>query len=391
MKRTYDPMKIEKIIKDLEASQAKTIDLVASDSWPSAKVRKALSSPLVGVYAEGYPGKRYYAGFNHNGKDMIDELEKAVQELARRAFNTNYHVNVQAHSGSEANFIAYNALMSPGDRMMGMKLSHGGHLTHGHPRNRSGQEYKVLQYGVDENGLIDYAVLEKLARKHKPKVIVSGASAYPRVIDFRKVSRITKAVGAYHVADIAHIAGLVATGYHPSPFETGVDVVTMTTHKTLNGPRGALIFCKPELADKIDRSLFPESQGGPHLHTIASIGLMLQEVLSPEFSRFMAQVKSNAETLANELRQEYGFEIVSGGTDNHLVLVDLRNKGINGKEAEDLLSRNGIRANKNTIPEDTSPLKPSGIRFGTTVITRRGYKESGVKKLAKKIAKILNK
>ncbi len=384
-------MKIEKIIKDLEASQANTIDLVASDCWPSTKVRKALSSPLVGVYAEGYPGKRYYAGFNHNGKDMIDELEKAVQGLARKAFSTNHHVNVQAHSGSEANFVVYNALMSSGDKMMGMKLSHGGHLTHGHPRNRSGQEYEVLQYGVDKNDIIDYVELEKLARKHKPKVIVSGASAYPRVINFGKISRIAQAVGAYHVADISHIAGLVATGYHPSPFKAGVDVITMTTHKTLNGPRGALIFCKPELADKIDRSLFPESQGGPHLHTIASIGLMLQEVLEPNYSKLMGQVKSNAETLARELKQKYGFEIMTEGTDNHLVLVDLRNKGINGKEAEDLLSKNGIRANKNTIPEDTSPLKPSGIRFGTTVITRRGYKEPEVKKLAKKIAKILDK
>ena len=384
-------MKIEKIIKYLEVSQANTTDLVASDSWPSLKVRKALSSRLVGVYAEGYPNKRYYAGFEYMGKNMIDELEKAVQELARKAFNTNYHVNVQAHSGSEANFIVYNALMSPNDKMMGMKLSHGGHLTHGHSKNRSGQEYKVLQYGVGENNRIDYKELEKLALGYKPRVIVSGASAYPRTIDFKKISKIAKKVGAYHVADIAHIAGLVAVGLHVSPFSAGVDVVTMTTHKTLNGPRGALIFCKPGLADKIDRSLFPESQGGPHLHTIASIGLMLEEVLDPKFSKFMAQVCSNAKVLAYELKHKYDFKIVSDGTDNHLVLVDLTGKGLNGKEAEELLSENGIRANKNTIPGDVSPLKPSGIRFGTTVVTARRYKEKEMRNLAKKIAKILTK
>jgi len=384
-------MKIEKIIKNLEVSQINTVDLVASDSWPSAKVRKALSSKLVGVYAEGYPNKRYYAGFEYMGKNMIDELEKTVQELARKAFNTNYHVNVQAHSGSEANFIVYNALMSPNDKMMGMKLSHGGHLTHGHPKNRSGQEYKVLQYGVGENDHIDYKELEKLALKYKPKVIVSGASAYPRAIDFKKISKIAKKISAYHVADIAHIAGLVVAGLHASPFDAGVDVITMTTHKTLNGPRGSLIFCKPELADKIDRSLFPESQGGPHLHTIASMGLMLEEVLAPKFSEFMTQVCLNAETLAHELKGKYGFKIVSGGTDNHLVLVDLTDKGLNGKEAEELLSKNGIRANKNTIPGDLSPLKPSGIRFGTTVVTARRYKEKEMRSLAKKIAKILTK
>jgi glycine hydroxymethyltransferase len=389
MEIDYDPMKIEKIIEDLETAQANTIDLVASDSWPSAKVRKALSSPLVGVYAEGYPGKRYYAGFNFMGKNMVDELEKAVQKLAQRAFSTKYHVNVQAHSGSEANFIVYNALMSPNDKMMGMKLSHGGHLTHGHPKNRSGQEYRVLQYGVNEKGIIDYKELEKLAVKYKPKVIVSGASAYPRDIDFARISSISKRVGAYHVADIAHTAGLVATGYCPSPFEADVDVVTMTTHKTLSGPRGALIFCKPELAKKIDRSVFPESQGGPHLHTIASIGLMLREVLKPKFHHFMAQVQANAMTLAYELKK-YGFDIVSGTTDNHLVLIDLRNvKGMNGEKAEKLLSKKGIRANKNTVPGDTSPLRPSGIRFGTTVVTARRYKEAGMKKLAKRIAETL--
>jgi len=384
-------MKIEKIIKNLEVSQINTVDLVASDSWPSAKVRKALSSTLVGVYAEGYPNKRYYAGFNYAGKNMIDELEKTVQKLAQKAFNTKYHVNVQAHSGSEANFIVYNALMSPNDKMMGMQLSHGGHLTHGHSKSRSGKEYRVLQYGVGKDEHIDYKELGKLALKYKPKVIVSGASAYPRVIDFKKISKIAKKVGAYHVADIAHIAGLVVAGLHVSPFDAGVDVVTMTTHKTLNGPRGALIFCKPELADKIDRSLFPESQGGPHLHTIASMGLMFEEVLDSKFSGFMTQVCLNAKVLAHELKHKYDFKIVSGGTDNHLVLVDFTNKGLNGKEAEELLSKNGIRANKNTIPGDTSPLRPSGIRFGTTVVTARRYKEKGMRDLAKKIAKILTK
>ncbi len=382
-------MKIEKIIKDLEECQLDTIDLVASDSWPSIKVRKALSSSLVGVYAEGYPGKRYYAGFNCHGKNMIDELESTVQNLAKKAFKTNYHINVQAHSGAEANFVAFNALMKPGDKLMGMKLSHGGHLTHGHPINLSGKRYKTLQYGVNKKGLIDYGELEKLALEYKPKVIISGASAYSRYIDFKKITKIAKKVGAYHMADIAHIAGLVAAKLHPSPFDADVDVITMTTHKTLQGPRGALIFCKPELAKQIDRSIFPESQGGPHLHTIAAIGVMLEEILNSKFSKFMKQVKSNAELLACELKDKYGFKIVTGGTDNHLILVDLRNKGVNGKEAEDILSKNGIRSNKNTIPDDSSPMNPSGIRFGTTVITARGFKEVKIKKLAKQIASVL--
>lgn len=383
-------MKIGTLIKKIEMVQKETIDLVASDSWPSAKVRKALSSTLVGVYAEGYPGKRYYAGFEYRGKNLIDELESNVRELARSAFRTDYHVNVQAHSGTEANFIVYNALMQPGNKLMGMKLSHGGHLSHGHSINRSGREYKTLQYGVDKNGIIDYEMLEKLALDFKPKIIVSGASAYSRGIDFKKITKIAKKIGAYHMADIAHPAGLVAAGIFPSPFDAGADVVTMTTHKTLQGPRGALIFCKPELAQDIDRSAFPVSQGGPHLHTIAAIGVMLEEVLQPRFSSFAHQVLRNAQTLSDELKK-HGFEIVSGGTDSHLILVDLRNKGIDGQEAQDRLIKSGIRANKNTIPDDTSPFKPSGIRFGTTVVTARGYKRKDIKKLAGKINSILTK
>jgi glycine hydroxymethyltransferase len=325
------------------------------------------------------------------GKNMIDELESTVQELAQRVFRTGHHVNVQAHSGSEANFIIYNALMERGDILMGMKLSHGGHLTHGHPINRSGKEYEVVQYGVDKDGLIDYKEVRKLARGHRPKVIVCGASAYSRKIDFGKFKRIAKEVGAYLVADVSHIAGHIAVGLHPSPFDADADVVMMTTHKTLQGPRGAIIFCKSELAKKIDRSVFPESQGGPHLHTIAAMGIMLQEILRPQFSRFMYQINLNAHTLAQELKNKYGFEIVTGGTDNHLVLVDLRNKGITGAEAETLLSKHGIRVNKNTIPDDKSPREPSGIRLGTTVVTAKKYKEARMRKIAKQIAEILTK
>lgn len=378
-------MKIKDLIKKELARQKKVINLIPSENYPSKEVLAALGSQLTSKYAEGYPGKRYYPG-----NEINDQIELETQNLARKVFglNKSWFVNVQPYSGSPANIAVYLALMKPGEILMGMELTSGGHLTHGHKVNFSGRFYKSVQYGVDERGLIDYDEIKRLVKKHKPKIIVSGSTAYPRKIDFKKFGQIAKSVGAYHLADISHIAGLVAAGLHQSPFPYS-DIVTTTTHKTLRGPRGAVIFSKDkEVSEKINRAVFPGLQGGPHMNTIAAMGIAFEEALKPSFKKYQGQVVKNAKVLADELKKQ-GFNLVSGGTDNHLILVDLKNKDISGREAQDRLEKVGIIANRNTVPGDKSPFNPSGIRLGTPAVTTRGAKEKDMIKIAGKIAEIL--
>lgn len=378
-------MRIKDLIKKELARQKKVINLIPSENYPSKDVLAVLGSQLTSKYAEGYPGKRYYPG-----NEINDQIEIEVHNLARKIFNLNknWQVNVQPYSGSPANIAVYWALMEPGDILMGMELVSGGHLTHGHKVNFSGMSYKVIQYGLNKNGFIDYDEVSKLAKKYKPKIIVSGATAYPRKIDFKKFGRIAKFVGAYHLADISHIAGLVAAKFHQSPFSY-VDVVTTTTHKTLRGPRGAVIFSKDkEIGEKIDKAVFPGLQGGPHLNTVAAMGVAFEEALRPDFKNYIKQVVRNAKVLSQELKKQ-GFNLASGGTDNHIVLIDLKNKGISGMEAQDRLEKAGIIANRNTVPGDKSPFRPSGLRFGTPAETTRGAKEKDMVKIARKISEIL--
>lgn len=357
------------------------LELIPSENFPSRAVLEALGSVFNNKYAEGYPGKRYYGG-----NEFIDTVENLAIERAKRLFGCE-HVNVQPYSGSPANIAVYFALMDFGDRLMGMNLSQGGHLTHGHKVNFSGKAYEVVQYGVDEKThLIDYDQVRKLAEEHRPKILLSGATAYPRKIDFREFAEIAKDVGAVSMADIAHIAGLVVGGVHPSPFPE-TDVVTTTTHKTLRGPRGAIIMCKEKYAKDIDRAVFPGMQGGPHEHAIAAKAVAFREAMRPEFREYAKQIVKNAKALADSLIDN-GFTLVSGGTDNHLILVDLRNNGLTGGEAETALDRAGITVNKNTIPFDPrSPFDPSGIRLGTPTLTTRGMKEGEMKEVGSLIAK----
>ena len=378
-------MSIKSLIKKELARQKKVINLIPSENYPSKDVLAALGSQLTSKYSEGYPRRRYYGG-----NEVIDEIELRVQDLARKVFNLgkNWQVNVQPYSGSPANIAVYLALMKPGDVLIGMELAGGGHLTHGHRVNFSGMFYKAVQYSISEKGLIDYEEIKRLAKKNKPKIIVSGSTAYPRKIEFKKIGQIAKSVGAYHLADISHIAGLVAAKAHQSPFPY-TDVVTTTTHKTLRGPRGAVIFSKDkDIALKIDRAVFPGLQGGPHINTIAAIGVCFEEALRSDFKKYQRQVVKNAQVLAAELKK-HRFNLVSGGTDNHLILVDLKNKNISGREAQDLLEKAGIIANRNTVPGDTSPFSPSGLRLGTPAATTQGMKERDMVKIAKKIAHIL--
>lgn len=392
-------MSIKSLIKKELNRQKKVINLIPSENYPSKDVLAALGSQLTSKYAEGYPGKRYYPGNEFN-----DEIERETQRLALRIFGLSekvWHVNVQPYSGSPANIAVYLALLKQGDSLMGMQLTHGGHLTHGHKVNFSGMFYKVIQYGVDEKtGRIDYNQVARHARKYKPKIIVSGTTAYPRKIDFKKFGQIAKSIGAYHLADISHIAGLVAAKLHPSPFPYA-DIVTTTTHKTLRGPRGAIIFSKKGFSDSIDKAVFPGLQGGPHINTIAAIGVCLEEALKPAFKKYAQQIVKNAKTLAKELKK-YGFNLVSDGTDNHIILIDLKNpegsasgglngagKGIDGMTAQNLLEEEGIIANRNTVPGDQSPFKPSGIRLGTPAVTTQGMKEKDMVKIAKMIYEIL--
>ena len=359
--------------------QRDNIELIASENFVSPAVMDAMGTHLTNKYAEGYPGKRYYGGCVN-----VDVIENLARDRAKELFGCD-HVNVQPHSGSQANIAVYFAMLEPGDTILGMNLSHGGHLTHGSPVNLSGKYFNVIPYGVDETGFIDYEEFEKIAKECKPKMIVAGASAYARIIDFEKISKIAKEVGAYFMVDIAHIAGLVAAGVHPSPVPYA-DFVTTTTHKTLRGPRGGMIMCKAEYAAQIDKAIFPGTQGGPLMHIIAAKAVCFKEALSDEYKEYIRQVVKNAKTLAQALIDE-GLDIVSGGTDNHLMLVDLRKVNITGKDAEKLLDEVRITCNKNTIPFDPqSPFVTSGIRLGTPAVTKRGMKEDDMKEIASIIA-----
>ena len=358
--------------------QKRGLELIASENLVSEAVMLAMGTPLTNKYAEGYPAKRYYGGC-----ECVDVVEKIAIERACKLFGAE-HANVQPHSGAQANTAVYFALIKPGDTVMGMNLAHGGHLTHGSPVNISGSYYNFVPYGVNDEGFIDYDVFEKTAKEVKPKLIVAGASAYPRVIDFERISKVAKEIGAYFMVDMAHIAGLVAAGVHPSPVPYA-DVVTTTTHKTLRGPRGGLILCREELAKAIDKAIFPGTQGGPLMHTIAAKAVCFGEALKPEFKEYQEQIVKNAKTLADTLLSE-GFNLVSGGTDNHLMLLDLRPFSITGKELEKRLDECYITVNKNAIPNDPEkPFVTSGVRIGTPAVTSRGLKEEDMVVLGKLI------
>jgi glycine hydroxymethyltransferase len=356
--------------------QEQNIELIASENFTSEAVMEAMGSALTNKYAEGYPHKRYYGGC-----EIVDEVETLAIERLKKLFGAE-HANVQPHSGSQANMAVYFSVLKPGDTVLGMNLSHGGHLTHGSPVNFSGKLFNFVSYGVDkETEEIDYNEVRKLALEHKPKMIVAGASAYPRVIDFAKFREICDEIGAYFMVDMAHIAGLIAAGKHPSPVPYA-DFVTTTTHKTLRGPRGGAILCKEQYAKDLDKNIFPGMQGGPLMHVIAAKAVCFEEALKNEYNDYIDQVVKNAKVLAEELKN-YGFRLISGGTDNHLMLVDLTNKNITGKDAEKLLDTVGITVNKNTIPFETlSPFVTSGIRIGTPAVTTRGFKEEEMKKIA---------
>ena len=358
--------------------QKRGLELIASENLVSEAVMLAMGTPLTNKYAEGYPAKRYYGGC-----ECVDVVEKIAIERACKLFGAE-HANVQPHSGAQANTAVYFALIKPGDTVMGMNLAHGGHLTHGSPVNISGSYYNFVPYGVNDDGFIDYDEFETTAKEVKPKLIVAGASAYPRVIDFERISKVAKEVGAYFMVDMAHIAGLVAAGVHPSPVPYA-DVVTTTTHKTLRGPRGGLILCREALAKAIDKAIFPGTQGGPLMHTIAAKAVCFGEALKPEFKEYQEQIAKNAKALADTLLKE-GFNLVSGGTDNHLMLLDLRPFSITGKELEKRLDECYITVNKNAIPNDPEkPFVTSGVRIGTPAVTSRGLKEEDMVTLGKLI------
>ena len=380
--KQQDP-KVQEMIELELGRQRNKLEMIASENFVSQAVMEAQGSVLTNKYAEGYPYKRYYGGCEY--VDMVEEL---AIERAKQLFGAE-HVNVQPHSGSQANFGVYFALLEPGDTIMGMNLSHGGHLTHGSPVNVSGKYFNIIPYGVDaETGRIDYDEMRKIAQEHKPKMIIGGGSAYSRQIDFKTMADIAHEVGAIFMVDMAHFAGLVAAGLHPNPVEYA-DIVTTTTHKTLRGPRGGMIMCKEEYAKAIDKSIFPGIQGGPLMHVIAAKAVALGEALQPEFKEYAKQVIVNAQTLAETLQQE-GFTIVSGGTDTHVLLVDLRTVGLTGKVAEHVLDEVGITCNKNTIPFDPeSPFVTSGIRLGTPALTTRGLHAEDMKEIASIISLVL--
>ena len=366
---------------ELEKSrQQNKLELIASENFVSKAVMEAQGTVLTNKYAEGYPGARYYGGCEY-----VDIVERLAIERAKSLFGAD-HANVQAHSGAQANMAVYFALLKPGDTIMGMNLSHGGHLTHGSPVNMSGKYFKIVPYGVDEEThRIDYDKLREIALASKPQMLVAGASAYPRIIDFAAMSAIAKEAGALFMVDMAHIAGLVAAGLHPSPVPFA-DVVTSTTHKTLRGPRGGLILCKAEYAKAIDKAVFPGIQGGPLMHVIAAKAVAFKEAMSSEFKAYQEQIVKNAAALAASLTAE-GFTLVSGGTDNHLLLVDVRSQNLTGKEAEKLLDEVGVTVNKNTIPFDpASPFVTSGVRIGVAALTSRAMNESEMKVIGQIIA-----
>ena len=364
--------------------QRNKIELIASENFVTTAVMEAMGTVLTNKYAEGYPGHRYYGGCEY-----VDKVETLAIERAKELFGAE-HANVQPHSGANANTAVYFAFLKPGDTIMGMNLSHGGHLTHGSPVNISGTYFNIVPYGVNpETETIDYNELERLAEEHKPKIIVGGASAYPRIIDFERMAEIAHKVGALLMIDMAHVAGLVAAGLHPSPVPYA-DIVTTTTHKTLRGPRGGLILCKEKYAKAIDKAIFPGTQGGPLMHVIAAKAVALHEALQPEFKVYQQAILDNCKALAEGLLSE-GFRLVSNGTDNHLLLVDVRGQGLTGKEAEHLLDEAGLTCNKNTIPFDpASPFVTSGIRLGTAAVTSRGFKQEDLKEVAAIIGLVLN-
>ncbi len=378
--------KLKKLIKKEIERQKETINLIPSENYVSKDILYALGSPLTNKYSEGYPGKRYYPG-----NKIYDEIEEYVKNLALRAFNLSereWSVNVQPYSGSPANIAVYLALMKPKEKLLGFSLTSGGHLTHGHYVNYSGKLFKVKQYSVNpKTGLLDYEEIYKLAKKFKPKVIVSGITAYPRIIDFKKFGEIATEVGAFHLADISHIAGLVLAKLHPSPFPYA-DVVTTTTHKTLRGPRGAIIFMRKELEETINKSVFPGLQGGPHNNVIAAMGIMFEEAMKKNFINYQKQIISNSKKLAEELIKA-GFNLWTNGTDNHLMVIDLKPLNLLGKTAEELLEQANILANRNSLPNDQSPFNPSGLRLGTPAVTTRGMKEREMIKIAEFIKRIL--
>ena len=380
--RNTDPEVCAAMEQEL-ARQRGNLELIASENIVSPAVMAAMGSHLTNKYAEGYPGKRYYGGCEY-----VDIVENLARDRLKELFGCD-HANVQPHSGAQANFAVYFAMLKPGDTIMGMNLSHGGHLTHGSPVNISGSYFHIVPYGVSEaTETIDYDEMERIALECKPKMIVSGASAYPRILDFKRIREICDKVGALMMVDIAHIAGLVAAGLHPNPVPVA-DFVTTTTHKTLRGPRGGVIMCKEQYAKAIDKAVFPGTQGGPLMHTIAAKAVAFKEALSPEFKVYQQQIVKNAAAMAERFTNN-GVRLVSGGTDNHLMLVDLRKEGLTGKELEALLDRAHITANKNTIPfETTSPFITSGVRIGTPSITARGMKETEAIQIADLVTEII--
>lgn len=384
--KNIDPW-IWQLIEAEKRRQQAGLELIPSENYVSRAVLEAMGSILTNKYSEGYPGKRYYGG-----QENIDHIEELAKQRALKIFSVSskdYHVNVQPYSGSPANLAVYVALANFGDTLMGMSLTQGGHLTHGHKVNFSGRAYKFVQYSLRQSDQrLDYDAIWQLAKEAKPKIIVSGATAYPRIIDFKKFQDIAEDVGAIHLADISHVAGLIVAGVHPSPFPS-TDVVTSTTHKTLRGPRGAVILCKQRYAEAIDKAVFPGLQGGPHEHIVAAKAVCFEEALHPNFKKYGQQVIKNAAMLAHELEAR-GYELVAKGTDNHLILIDLSSKGMTGQEAQTVLDEAGITVNKNTVPfEQRSPFDPSGIRLGTPAITTRGLAEPEMKLVAQYIDEAL--
>jgi len=380
----YDPQ-IYELIRQEKARQSGSIRLIPSENYVSRAVMEASGSCLTNKYSEGYPGRRFY-----EGQQVTDLIEKMARERAKELFKAD-HANVQPYSGSVANLAAYAALINPGDKIMGMSHIDGGHLTHGGKVSLTSKFYKSISYPVNpDTGRMDYDQLEALAKKHKPRIIISGATAYPREIDFAIIGQIAKDVGAYHVSDIAHIAGLVVAGIHKSPVPYA-DIVSSTTHKTLRGPRGGMLLCKAEHADKVDRTVFPGLQGGPHMHSLTAVAVALAEADTAEFVAYAKQIVKNSKALAEELL-EYGFNLLSGGTDNHLILIDLRNKNVGGKKLAKALDRARIVTNYNTIPKDPAPpMNPSGLRIGTPAITTRGMKEEQARQIASFINRVVDK
>ncbi len=384
--------KVFDYIAQEEQRQQTTIELIASENFVSDDIRRAVGSCLTNKYSEGYPAARGSGnkGRYYGGCQVVDELEEYCISKWKEVFHTEYHVNVQPHSGSSANLAAYMALLQPGDSILSMSLSNGAHLTHGSPVNFSGKLYDMHFYDVDENGLIDYDAMERMARELKPKLILAGASAYSRVIDFSRFAAAAQEVGAYFMVDMAHIAGLVAAGEHPSPFGLA-DVITTTTHKTLRGPRGGLIFCRPEWAKKVDSAVFPGIQGGPLQHVIAGKAIAAEEALTPEFRTYIHNVTANCRAMADEFIA-MGYKVVTGGTDNHLFLLDLTDTGLTGREVQEALDQCGITLNKNCVPGDRrTPFQTSGVRIGTAAMTTRGYTTEDFRRTAHSIDRVIRR